>query len=257
VFRDQGCRGVRNLPIVVALPLNVLLLVLFVRANLMLDIEVQQRRVRWDRLRFNRPRGTPTQWLLATVAFVVGTTATGFATICVAGLANIKSTLRDELFATREGTLLLVVNAGLLLPFFEELLFRGWAYRVFSRWGGPALGFVLSATFWVLGHGDLARIPDLLLSAAVFHLALAATGSLWSCVALHAAFNTSVVVMGFALSDSTSELPSSLVALSGFLAIGTVSVIVFVWQMRRIAKTKTADNPPRGLPTVPDAPLSI
>ncbi|MDZ4696061.1 MAG: type II CAAX endopeptidase family protein [Deltaproteobacteria bacterium] len=240
-----------ELPTFVALPLNVLLLLLCVRATLLLDTdEAELRQERWKRLRLHRPRGTPTQWLKAALAFIVGSVATSLATICVTGPPTSENALLEKLFVRPEGVLLLVAAAGLLHPFFEEVIFRGWAYRVLSRWGGKKLAFILSATFWALAHFELARVPDLLLSAAALHLAMSATGSIWSCVALHAALNTSAIIAGYLFADSAGgEPPHSLHALPVYIAIGAGCGVLFVWQMRRIAITKTADDPSGELPT--------
>ncbi len=239
-----------QLPTFVALAMNVLLLLLCVRATVLLDTdEAELRQERRERLRLHRPRGTPTQWLKAALAFIVGSVATSLATICVTGPPTSEDALLEKLLVRPEGALLLVAAAGLLHPFFEEVIFRGWAYRVLSRWGGKTLAFILSATFWALAHFDLARVPDLLLSAAALHLAMTATGSLWSCVALHAALNSSVIIAGYLFSDSAGgDPPHSLHALPVYLAIGAGCGVLFVLQMRQIAKIKTVVVPYDGLP---------
>lgn len=91
------------------------------------------------------------------------------------------------------------IAVTLLAPLGEELVFRGFVYRALRmRWGVLPAALVTSLAFSAL-HPSLA--PYLTLSVA-FCLAYEWTGSLWTSILLHAAWNSLsyVMLVGFALS---------------------------------------------------------
>jgi len=238
------------LPTWVGIPLSIALAVLVIRASLMLDHpEPALRQVRWERLRLHRPRGNMGQWLLATAVCIIGMFASSMATMCFADTSIQDPGFFEKLLPQRDGALLLTIVVGLLTPFIEEFVFRGWSYPMLSGAGGKKFAFILSSSIWALLHLNLARYPDLMLSAAAYHLALAATGSLWSCVALHVVNNSSAIILGHLFRDAEGEPPSSLTAFFVYLGVTAICGVVFVWLMRRIAKTKKAGDSTDGTPT--------
>jgi len=99
---------------------------------------------------------------------------------------------------TGTGIVLFVVLAVVMAPVFEEIVFRGFLFRGLANSWGWAWGAVISAAIFGIAHLQL----DVFIPLAVLGFALAwvykRTGSLWTCVAMHAIFNT-VTVLAWAL----------------------------------------------------------
>lgn len=82
-----------------------------------------------------------------------------------------------------------VIGVLLLAPLAEELLFRGWLLRLLQRRLGPAIAVALSS----VAFGAIHPWPAGAVANSVFGLFLGwlalRTGSLWPCMAAHAASN--------------------------------------------------------------------
>lgn len=82
-----------------------------------------------------------------------------------------------------------VVSLLLLAPLAEELLFRGWLLRLLQRRSGPAMALALSS----VAFGAIHPWPESAVANTVFGLFLGwlalRTGSVWPCIAAHAASN--------------------------------------------------------------------
>jgi membrane protease YdiL (CAAX protease family) len=110
---------------------------------------------------------------------------------------------------TNEGLLLHLVAGAVLAPFYEEVLFRGFALRAWLATHGPQAAIIRSSLLFVIAHvlfigadrfqdavglafvGGVARIP---VSLALGWLCVR-TGSLWVPIGLHAAFNGTLIVI--------------------------------------------------------------
>lgn len=93
------------------------------------------------------------------------------------------------------GPLFIVLSAVVAAPIFEEILFRGLLARWLSEQIGPVEGVVLSAIAFMVVHSNLqASLPlfCLALFLGYYHLK---TRDLWGCIALHAVFNASQLVL--------------------------------------------------------------
>lgn len=137
------------------------------------------------------------------VALVVGAIVEAGLTWCLtrwlprgvyASLSSVSSEMSIEhivpgVRATRGALALLLLVGGLLVPFGEEVLFRGLIYNSAKRRLGVAGGLIVSAVVFALAHGGpllvLAIIPMGLLIAWVYER----SGSLWTTVFLHATNN--------------------------------------------------------------------
>jgi membrane protease YdiL (CAAX protease family) len=99
---------------------------------------------------------------------------------------------------TGAGIVLFVVVAVVMAPLFEEIVFRGFLFRGFANSWGWVWGAVVSAGVFGIAHLQL----DVFIPLAVLGFALAwvyrRTGSLWTCIAMHAIFNA-VAVLAWAL----------------------------------------------------------
>ena len=96
---------------------------------------------------------------------------------------------------TAAGIALLVLLAVVAAPLFEELFFRGFLFRGLARSWGWALGAVISSAAFGAAHAQLTIFLPLFALGFALAWVYKRTGSLWTCISLHALFNgVSVVV---------------------------------------------------------------
>ncbi len=92
------------------------------------------------------------------------------------------------------GVGLFVLVAVIMAPLFEEIVFRGFLFRGLANSWGWLWGALASSAVFGLAHLQL----DVFLPLATLGFALAwaykRTGSLWTCIAMHAIFNLIAVV---------------------------------------------------------------
>jgi membrane protease YdiL (CAAX protease family) len=87
-------------------------------------------------------------------------------------------------------------------PIAEELLFRGLLHRSLARRFGVPFGVICSSLLFGAVHANLLAFVPVSLLGAVLALEMERTGSIWSCIALHAAFNaghTALMLLGAGL----------------------------------------------------------
>jgi uncharacterized protein len=110
---------------------------------------------------------------------------------------------------TNEGLLLHLLAGAVLAPFYEEVLFRGFALRVWLQSHGARAAIIRSSVLFVIAHvlfvgadrfqdavalafvGGVARIPVSLTLGWLY----VRTGSLWAPIGLHAAFNGTLILL--------------------------------------------------------------
>lgn len=111
---------------------------------------------------------------------------------------------------TTEGLVLHLLAGAVLAPFYEEVLFRGFALRAWLTTYGTRGAIIRSSLLFVLAHvlfvggasfqdaarlafvGGVARIPVALVLGWLY----VRTGSLWAPIGLHAAFNGVLILLG-------------------------------------------------------------
>lgn len=156
-------------------------------------------RVRW--LPALGLRRTTARWLLAGVA--AGLVARGLAfgigrlyQQVTGDLSNPQAFLGDALVGSDPLTLLGVMLTGaLLVPFAEELLFRGIGYGALRRYGiGVALP--ASAALFAIAHGINVVLGIAFVLGVVCALLYERSRSVWPAVVTHAVFNASGFVLG-------------------------------------------------------------
>lgn len=140
----------------------------------------------------------PGKWLLIGVGFgllgwainrgvvVLYVWISGDASNPQAGLANTAIGGSFTQFA------LLVLLAGLIAPFGEELLFRGVLFTWLRRWGF-VLAAILSSLVFGLAHGFNVVFPAAVVLGILCAILYEKSGSIWSAVAAHAANNTLIL----------------------------------------------------------------
>ncbi len=91
------------------------------------------------------------------------------------------------------GVGLFILVAVVMAPLFEEIVFRGFLFRGFANSWGWKWGALASGAVFALAHLQL----DIFVPLAVLGVALAwvyrRTGSLWTCIVMHALFNSIAV----------------------------------------------------------------
>lgn len=95
--------------------------------------------------------------------------------------------------------ILTISTVGILIPFFEELVFRGWYYsRLESIFSKKAALWVTSVAF-TLAHVQYNMLILILFlpMALLFGMIRSRTGSIWPSVVLHCANNTTAALVMF------------------------------------------------------------
>jgi membrane protease YdiL (CAAX protease family) len=90
---------------------------------------------------------------------------------------------------------LFVLVAVIMAPFFEEMFFRGFIFGGLSQSFGWAWGAAGSAAIFGLAHLQLTVFVPLFSLGFGLAWVYKRTGSLWTCIALHALFNAISVLV--------------------------------------------------------------
>lgn len=94
-----------------------------------------------------------------------------------------------------------VMLAVLVAPLLEEFGFRGWVQRPVERKLGAQAAITLSALLFAIAHFQLGYLPVRLAGGLVLGHAVYATRSIWTGVALHAAWNAGALAFAAAVPD--------------------------------------------------------
>lgn len=81
------------------------------------------------------------------------------------------------------------VLVGIIAPFAEEILFRGFIYRVFIKTWPIWLGSILSAALFALIHIQFQTFIPLFVLGLLLNYSYRKTGSIWTPIALHSLNN--------------------------------------------------------------------
>jgi membrane protease YdiL (CAAX protease family) len=92
---------------------------------------------------------------------------------------------------------LALIVLGVGAPLMEELLFRGFLQSALAQRAGYLGAAIVTTALWTLLHAgySAAGIIEVAAAGAVFAFFLWWTGSLWVCIAAHAAYNTALVLL--------------------------------------------------------------
>lgn len=97
------------------------------------------------------------------------------------------------------GLIVGILMATLVAPFFEELFFRGFVYRIFTKTWPIWLGSVLTAILFAFIHFQFQSILPLFILGLVLNYSYQKTGSLWTAVAFHSLNNAIAFGLDFYL----------------------------------------------------------
>lgn len=101
--------------------------------------------------------------------------------------------LRERATASDWATVVLM--AVVVAPVVEETIFRGYLYGVARRFGGRWAAIGVTAALFAAIHVNALGLLPLALLGVVFALAYELTGSLWTNILMHVAFNGLTLVM--------------------------------------------------------------
>ncbi|MFC4427582.1 CPBP family intramembrane glutamic endopeptidase [Deinococcus navajonensis] len=148
---------------------------------------------------------TPPSWGLALGTFVLAFLASRAAILFFVTLFPETADSVPQFLSRGPDLWLLLLAAGLLVPFLEEVAFRGLMMRGHERAAGFTLA-ALSATFaFSVAHGVPASIVGILPLAYALARVVQHSGSLWNSVIIHALNNTLAVGLGALISGSSLE----------------------------------------------------
>lgn len=132
----------------------------------------------------------------------------GYGILLLSGLVSAAATLllgvpqtdtQQEFIApasqgfTWAGLIIMLIAMGVLVPFTEEILFRGVLYGALrTHWGVPAATVGSAAVFGLL-HFEPILVVATFVMGVFFARAYQHSGSLWSSIAMHSALNCAAI----------------------------------------------------------------
>ncbi|PTA66653.1 CPBP family intramembrane glutamic endopeptidase [Deinococcus arcticus] len=150
-------------------------------------IDVLRRDTRWR---------TPPAWGTALAAFVLAFLASRAFVLAVVTLFPESVNSVPQFLSRGADLWVLLLAAGLLIPFAEEVAFRGLLMRGHERAAGFTVAALTSTVVFSLAHGAPASVAGILPLAYVLARVAQHTGSLWNSVIIHALNNTLAVGLG-------------------------------------------------------------
>jgi membrane protease YdiL (CAAX protease family) len=103
---------------------------------------------------------------------------------------------------------LLPVGA-IIVPFAEEVAFRGILFRWLSLKTGGRLAILASALFFAVLHGIPHFIPAITALGVVLAVLVQRTGSLWPAIIAHGTFNAVMIFTVYSLTSAEGTLPAA------------------------------------------------
>lgn len=193
-----------------------------------------------------RPVGRAWPWLLVTAPGIVGLSVGLWCALLALGMAS-ETDLGEQMqkfIAQPGGEIAFYLLAILVGPVMEEFAFRGWIQRPLERRWGADLAIPLSALLFALAHMQADYVPVRLAAGLVLGYAVYATRSIWAGVALHVAWNGSVVALGTAFPefDPTGKGWAWAAPAAG---VAVLSLLLCAWGVRRMQDETGRARPPR------------
>lgn len=141
----------------------------------------------------------------------------------------------------------IVVAAGMAGPFVEELLFRGGIFRGLLRRQSAMRTVIGIAVFFALAHREPRNfLPDFV-GGVVMGYARIASGSLFPAVAVHAAFNTTSVVLALLYGPEEDVLTGAQNGIATALLVLLGAAFMLLARRSQVcAAARAADVAPEG-----------
>jgi uncharacterized protein len=135
--------------------------------------------------------------------------------------------------------LMLVAIAG-LVPFIEELFFRGALFTPLERTSSGVATVVTTSVAFALAHAEPRNWAPLAVVAVVLGELRRAGGSIWAGVALHASFNAATLLYVFIARPVEVKPRGGSWQLA---ALGCVLTVAGVWLFRRVCGRRLLEAP--------------
>lgn len=103
----------------------------------------------------------------------------------------------------------LALSAVVVAPIAEEIIFRGYIFRVTREYTGFWAGALFSGILFGVIHFNVLGLPVLAIFGVMLAFIYEKTKSIWAPIACHAAFNGFQVAMAFALKFGHLEIPKT------------------------------------------------
>lgn len=178
------------------------------------------------------------------VGFTVGLVPGWFAHAISTGFPDLRNgTLGMINGALREGALvwrlILALEIAVLVPFVEELVFRGFMWDALRRWVSLPTTWLISSAIFCVYHMDPLQSVAIVPTALMLGWLRWSSGSLWPAVVLHMA-NNALGVSATILAEGEVE-PPFVIALGG--AIATLGCAALALRWRRARDPHFGDRP--------------
>lgn len=219
-------------------PLGTALLLSFV-ANVILALTVFRPAMR-ALVQDSRWR-TPPSWGLALAAFVLAFLASRAFALFFVVLFPSGADAIPQFLSKGPDTWALLLAAGLLIPFAEEVAFRGLMMRGHERAAGFTVAALTVSVAFAVAHGVPASVAGILPLAYALARLTQHTGSLWNAVIVHALNNSIAVGLGAFLAGRNLPDPTETgdllrnpaltlpLALGALLFGGVVLLVLHLW----------------------------
>ncbi len=132
----------------------------------------------------------------------------------------------------------MMLSVAVIVPFAEELFFRGALFGALTRSGPAFVAIWTTSIAFALAHQEPRNWAPLLVVALVLGLLRSFGGSIWSGIALHAAFNAATLSFVF-MNRPVDVKPQE--GTWQLAAIGCVLGISGVWLFGRVAGRRLAE----------------
>jgi membrane protease YdiL (CAAX protease family) len=132
----------------------------------------------------------------------------------------------------------MLLSVAVVVPFAEELFFRGALFSALTRSGPAFVAIWTTSIAFVLAHQEPRNWAPLLLVALALGVLRARGGSIWSGVALHAAFNAATLSFVF-LNRPVDVKPEE--GSWQLAAVGGVLSLAGLWLFGRVAGRRLAE----------------
>ncbi len=90
---------------------------------------------------------------------------------------------------------IMIIAAVVLAPIFEEILFRSFLYTATKKYTGPIFSIIVSSLIFSTVHGSVSAFIPLCVIGAILAIVYELSGSIWTNIFVHAAFNLFNVAM--------------------------------------------------------------
>jgi membrane protease YdiL (CAAX protease family) len=132
----------------------------------------------------------------------------------------------------------ILLSVAVIVPFAEELFFRGALFGALTRSGPAFVAIWTTSIAFALAHQEPRNWAPLLIVALVLGLLRSLGGSIWSGIALHAAFNAAT--LSFVFMNRPLEVKPQ-AGTWQLAAIGCALCVGGVWLLGRVAGRRLAE----------------